>query len=453
MGFPMTKAKALLPGLLYAAISMGMILTSSPLAADEIADLKRQIEMLAQKIEALEQQRQQQAQAKPVETVNVRDVVSRGDIRNSFKIPGTETSMRISGRVETSMIYDVGARPTSRGGDIASARAAILEGTPEYDNRGDTRFTARNSRFGIATSTPTRFGPMRTFIEGDFNGPPNDKGSRAGTSRTAFGIRHAYGELGNVLFGHYWSSYMDRAAFPSKVDGTGPVGRTFVRQGQLRYTHDLGEGQELVFAMENPRADFDGADDENLHDGYPDLISYYQIEQERWHLKFSGLLRRVGVKQTDPLADPFPADDETFAWGLNQSGSFRMPWNDDRFTWYLNAGNGLGRYIDGGNDQGATVTSDGKLDNQFAYGGFLSYKHYWTETLESNIDFGISFFDLNPEEVGDANKRLYSSHMNLIWNPMDKLRFGVEYVWGHRVVHDGRTGDIDRFQLTSWIYF
>ena len=442
----------------FISLHMGLFYTQAN--ADEIDDLKRQIELLTRKIEIMEQEEAAaeaaataQAEAIPVETVDMSKVVMQGDRRNSIKIPGTDTSLSINGRVETSLIYDIGPRPTSRGGDIAAARRAVLEGTPEHENRGDTRLTARNSRFNIQTTTPTRLGLMRTFMEGDFNGLPNNKGSRATTNRTAFGIRHAYGEFsgtyGTVLFGQYWSSFMDRTVFPDKVDGTGPVGRTFIRQGQLRYTKHFEGGGEWAFALENPRADFDDADDENLHDGYPDLVSFYRYETDRWHLQFTGLLRRVGIN--DGL--PGGVKDNTTSWGMNQSGRITLPWNEDEITWYLIWGDGIGRYMEGAANQGTSITADGRLDTQFSYGGFLTYKHWWSDTLHSNIDFGVSYFDLNPEEVADANKELYSSHINLIWDPIDKLSFGIEYIWARREVHDGREGTINRAQFISKIFF
>jgi hypothetical protein len=444
----MIRTQSLTALLLVVSLTLIFGLKSHPVAADEIDDLKRQIEILASKIEQLEQQQQQEASAE-VETLEVKNVVLKGDRPKSIKIPGTDTSLSIGGRLESTFIYDIGPRPTSRGGDIASARRAVLEGTPEFNNRGDTRLTARNSRFNIVTTTPTRFGQLRTFMEGDFNGLPNNKGSRATTNRTAFGIRHAYGQLGNILFGHYWSTFMDRTVFPTKIDGTGPVGRTFIRQPQLRYTHDFGDGGEMAFALENPRADFDGADDENLHDGYPDLISYYRYESDRWHMQFSGVLRRMGINEGIPGG----ARDTVTAWGMNHSTSFLLPGSKDRITWYVLFGNGIGRYMEGGANQGATVTAEGKLDTQFSYGGFITYKHWWTDTLHSSIDLGVSFFNLNPEEVNDANTELYSSHLNLMWTPDDKLQFGIEYIWGKREVHDGRQGTINRTQFTSRIFF
>ena len=271
--------------------------------ADEIAELKRQIDIVAQRIAKLELQESGETEAKetiPIKTVDMKNVVKRGDRRNSILIPGTQTSLSFGGRLETSFIHDFDPRPSSRGGDIASASSAKLPGDPEFKIRGDTHLTARNSVVNIITTTPTRFGQLRTHIEGDFNGPPNNKGSRGTTNRTVFGLRHAYGQLGNVLFGHYWTSYMDRTAFPTKINGTGPVGRTFMRQGQLRYTHQFENGGQWAVALENPYSDFNGADDENSADNYPDLISFYRYEHDRGHVQFAGLLRRVGIEENFP---------------------------------------------------------------------------------------------------------------------------------------------------------
>jgi len=435
--------------LVIATISL---LLTVPAKTDEIAELRKQIELLSAKIDMLEQQRQHQEVRPTVsedETTPPIAVMAGSNLPGSFILPGTSTSMSISGFIQTTLIHDIGPRPTSRGGDVASVHAAVLEDTPEYQNRGDTRFTSRNTRLTIATETPTSFGRIRTTIEGDFNGPPNNKASRATTSRTAFGIRHAYGEVGNFLIGHYWTNFSDNSVFPRKVDGTGPTGRTFMRQGQLRYTHRFDGGKRFAIALENPRGDFENADDDNLHDGLPDLTAHYRHQTDRWHMQFSGMLRQIGIN--DGIQGG--ARDNVTSWGLNHSAAFLLPNSMDRISWYLIAGDGIGRYMDGGVDQGASITQDGKLDTQFGYGGFVTYKHWWTDTLHSNVDFGIGYFSLNPDTPADTNKRLYSSHMNLMWTPIEQLEFGIEYVWAHRKVYDGREGKINRVNATSIFYF
>ena len=431
-------------------LALFMYSTFSPVSADEIADLKKQLEILAQKIEMLEQNRNEaQVLQVSTETVPVKDMVLAGDVPGFWKIPGTDTSMNISGFIRTHMIYDLGPRPSSNGGDVASIRRALLEDDPEYNNRGQVRLGARDARFSIETYTPTDFGQMHTFIQADFKGDPDNKAARATTNRSNANLRHGYGELGNFLMGHTYSAYLDNTVYGDKVDATGPQGRTMVRQAQIRYTHHYDDERELAFAIENPYADFFFANDENSHDGYPDLTMHYRHETDGWMYQFGAMVRRMGIKQVDP----FPADDEVFGWGLNHSGMYWFPEGKDRLTWNVNFGDGIGRYLESGAFQGASITPDGKLDTQFGYGGFMTYKHWWTETISSNLDFGMSAFKLNPDEDPRANKRLYSSHINMIWTPIKQLEFGLEYVWGHREVHDGRTGYVSRLQINSILNF
>lgn len=421
---------------------------TTPASGDELADLKKQLETLMSKVEQLEEKRGEKRTAK-VETIPVEDLVMAGQVPGTWKIPGTDTSIGISGFVRAHAIYDIGPRPSSAGGDVASINRALLEDDPEYNIRGDVRLAGRDARFNIETYTPTNLGLMHIFMQTDFKGDPDNKASRATTNRTAANVRHAYVELGDFLLGQTYSVYLDRSVFGDKVDATGPQGRTMIRQGQIRYTHHFEDGREFAIALENPHADFVDADDENMVDGYPDLAMHYRNETDQRMFQFGAMFRRMGIKQVDPI----PADDSVFSWGLNTSGYYWFPSMRNRLTWYLNFGDGIGRYLEAGRDQGASITADGKLDTQYGYGGFLTFKHLWTDTLSSNFDFGMGFYDLNPEESPDANKRMYSSHVNLIWVPHNQLEFGLEYVWGKREVHDGRKGYVSRLQVNSIFNF
>jgi len=432
--------------MLLVILLTGLIIT--PASGDELADLKKQLETLMAKVENLEEKRSTKQVVK-TETIPVEDIVMAGQVPGTWKIPGTDTSLGISGFVRAHMIYDIGPRPSSAGGDVASIHRALLEDDPEYNIRGDVRLAGRDARFNIETYTPTELGLMHIFMQTDFKGDPDNKASRATTNRTAANVRHAYVELGNFLFGQTYSTFLDRSVFGDKVDPTGPQGRTMIRQGQLRYTHHFDDEREFAIAIENPHADFIDADDESMVDGYPDLAMHYRNENDVWMYQFGAMVRRMGIKQLDPIA----ADDSVTAWGLNTSGYYWFPGNRNRLTWYLNFGDGIGRYLEAGRDQGASITADGKLDTQYGYGGFLTFKHLWTDTLSSNFDFGMGYYDLNPEESPDANKRLYSSHLNLIWVPHDQLEFGLEYVWGKRKVHDGRKGYVNRLMVNSIFIF
>jgi len=434
-----------LPRILLIVFLSGLYM---PASGDELSDLKQQLKTLMAKVEALEEKRDTK-QTEKTEIIPVEDAVMVGQVPGTWKIPGTETSLGISGFVRAHMIYDIGPRPSSAGGDVASIHRALLEDDPEYDIRGDVRLAGRDARFNIETYTPTNLGLMHIFMQTDFKGDPDNKASRATTNRTAANVRHAYAELGNWLFGMTYSTYLDRTVFGDKVDPTGPQGRTMIRQGQLRYTHHFDDNREFAIAIENPHTDFVDADDENSVDAYPDLAMHYRYETGQRMHQFSAMARRIGIKQELPV----PAYDSVMSWGLNTSGYYWFPNGRNRLTWYLNFGDGIGRYLEAGRDQGASITEDGKLDTQFGYGGFVTFKHLWTDTLSSNVDFGFGLYDLNPEETADANKRLLSSHVNLIWVPHDQLEFGLEYVWGKREVHDGRKGYVSRLMMNSIFNF
>jgi hypothetical protein len=439
------KLPAMIAAVLIAALG------TLPVLADEIDDLKAQLAELSRKVEQLEQKQKQEALAAE-RTVPMEKIVLAGEEKGSWNIPGTDTSMRIEGFIRAHMIYDIGARPRSSGGDVASVHTALLPGDEGYDNHGEVRLAGRDARFDIETRTPTRLGAMHTFIQADFKGDPDNLGSRATTNRSAANLRHAYGEFGNFLAGQTYSNYLDSSVLGDKVDATGPTGRTMMRQGQIRYTHHLDDEREFAVALENPHGDFVDADDDNLHDGLPDLTMHYRNETHGWMYQFAGMMRRMGIN------DGMGLKDSATSWALNSSGMYLFPGERNRITWYLNLGDGIGRYLEGGKNQGASITPNGKLDAQFGYGGFMTYKHWWTDTLSSNLDFGMGVYDLNrydvnPYEDPEANRHLYSSHVNVIWTPIEQLEFGLEYVWGRRVVYDGRVGEINRLQINSIFNF
>jgi len=441
-----------------------LLLQISAVAADELKDLKREVAELTRKIELLEQQQVATRKAiEPVVMAEMDDYVVAGNQPGTIKLPGSETSFRFQGFVQADYVYDIGPRPTARGGDAAVVQTAMLEGNPEYEMRGDARLNARNTRLGFVTTTPTAYGLLRTQIDGDFTGPPNDKASRATTSRTTFGLNNAYAEWGNFLTGQAGSNFQDLSVLPIFIAAPGPAGQVFVRQGQVRYTLRFGTGQRLALALENPKGDFADSGDSNLDDGLPDLTVHYRHETDRWHYQFGGLLRRIGIDEGINGGK----DDTVGAWGLTHSGSYKMFDTQDRLSWSLVMGNGLGRYLDISNNQGASLDSEGKLNAQLSYGGFLAYRHWWNTTLQTNMYLGMSVNDVNPplgaghtgagvtdeDNTPDVNRRLYSAHMNLVWFPVERVRLGVEYIWARREVQDGRSGGINRIQMNSLFYF
>lgn len=433
-----------LPRIAAGAIGTLAVVAAGPVVADEVDDLKAQLEALTKKIEQVEQ-RQAETEKKAPAGGALDNVVTGGDFPGSFKLPGTNTSVALSGYVKADFIYDLEAPPAAGGGDFAVISSAPLEGTAAHDKQGESRFHAKETRINITTKTPTEYGQLTTVIEGDFFDENNDQvGTEAIGNKTSFGIRHAYGQFGPLLAGQTWSNFMDITAFAEKVDFTGPAGRTFIRQGQIRYTFKTDGGDAIAIAIENPNGDFNSRADSNIDDTLPDLTGSWRINGDDWHVKLNGLVRQIAIDEGVGGG----SNDETLGWGVGLTGAAIVPGTKkDRVSWYTVYGDGIGRYLEGGNGLGASLSSDGALSTQVGYGGFASYRHWWTDELRTNVVAGASFFDNDSNQPGTANEEIYSGYINLIWSPMPKADIGIEYIYGQRNVEDGRKGEVSRFQV------
>jgi hypothetical protein len=171
----------------------------------------------------------------------------------SFLIPGTNTYLRIGGYVKLDLIDDSGKNP----GDFVLWGKIPTTADGVQNNRpGEVRLQGRQSRFDIETHTPTAWGDLKTYIEGDFFG---DSGAASDvvTNPSTFALRHAYGELGHFLAGQTWSLAMDLDSAPETLDFGGPAGFVFVRQASIRWTQPLGP-VTVAGSIENPEGDYVG---------------------------------------------------------------------------------------------------------------------------------------------------------------------------------------------------
>jgi hypothetical protein len=119
--------------------------------------------------------------------------------------------------------------------------------TTETADGDATRIHARQTRINLDVTGPTSAGPFRAFVEGDFFSDQN-----------GFRMRHAYGTIGEVLGGQTWSTFMDEDAMPETLDFESPVAFPLVRQAQVRWTHQLGDGNYFALALEDPDSDVIG---------------------------------------------------------------------------------------------------------------------------------------------------------------------------------------------------
>jgi hypothetical protein len=148
----------------------------------------------------------------------------------------------------------------------------------EFGEDNNTFAGVRQSRLGFRSSTPTALGELKTIFEFELFGTGVDSG------QTTFRLRHAWGELGRLGAGQYWSPFTDPDAFPNSLEYWGPTGLPWFRNVQLRYTAVQTDTSNLMIAITRPGASGDQgvyADRIELEGIRPDAVHCRRRHSER----------------------------------------------------------------------------------------------------------------------------------------------------------------------------
>ena len=252
--------------------------------ADELSDLRADQQALSANQQLLQQRidqlaaagvPQQQAAVTPGPVVAGAPSIA-GSFPRSFLIPGTNTSLAITGYVK----YDAtewfqGGSPGygSGGSDIyglASLAAAPLNlkgpagsitAAPTF-NPAKRQYwlfknTAADSRFRIETRTPTDIGQVTTVLEMDTQGCTMDTAVCSDLNNGTFAeltrLRLAYATVGGFLAGQAFIPVNDNDAHPELFDFSGDAGQfSFSRAPWIGYTWQLPYGISAQVAAVTP---------------------------------------------------------------------------------------------------------------------------------------------------------------------------------------------------------
>jgi hypothetical protein len=263
-------------GGLIAAIAL---LTGLPAAsADELADLRANQELLQKRIDQLSQA--PPGQAPPYvpgfgpETIKQPGgtPVVGGSFPRSFLIPGTDTSLRIGGFANASVLWYIkGAAPggqlDGQGGNVnqiftdGQGGTGNLGSIPLNNAIGNGRSQAlsisgRQTRFLVDARTPTAWGEAKAYIEIDFsynNTNTTQNNAQAVSSSWLVRLRKGYATLGGLEAGQDTGVLHDPDADPELVDFGGEAtanGRA--REPQVKYTYAGPYGTVFTAGIENP---------------------------------------------------------------------------------------------------------------------------------------------------------------------------------------------------------
>src|SRR5438132_2285261 len=297
----------------------------------------------------------------------------------SFKVPDSDTTITVGGYVKFDAIWsDKSAGVDSVGDQQLNINLVPVGPAAGQHKKDQVTFHARQTRLSLGTSTPTPYGDMTTYIEGDFFGAD---GNESVTNSNGVRVRHAYSALGNFSAGQTWTNFFNEQTYAETLDFGGPVGEIFIRQAQVRWTQKFAGGDWSVSA-ENPesvlavpgsatpfRSDSDHA---------PDFTGRVKFAVARGTYSAGLLARNIHV---DSAAAP-AANSGKWGGAIALTGIVPTIGRDDvRFD--LNIGNAIGRYQVPGFFPDGYLDAAGHIRLAHQASGFIASRQFWTPGLRS----------------------------------------------------------------------
>ena len=307
----------------------------------------------------------------------------------------------------------------------------------EHGPDGNVYAGVRQTRFGVKSSTPTKYGDLKTIFEFELFGTGVDAG------QTTFRLRHAYGELGQFGAGQTWSPFMDIDVFPNSLEYWGPTAMVFFRNVQVRWMPLKGDSR-ITIALERPGASADQGIYSNRielegirpHFNLPDLSWQARLGRKWGYVQAAGIFRKIAWEDTDNVAPNL--SDSVLGWGLNFSSNLYFSKNNTgKFS--LVYGDGIQNYM---NDAPVDIG----IKNNFANPakpilgvplpllGIVAFlDHNWNERFSSSIGYSMLDIQNSDAQAPSAFRQGHYALGNLLYHPVKSVTVGSEFQFGRRV--------------------
>ncbi|HUF44500.1 MAG TPA: porin [Aestuariivirgaceae bacterium] len=442
--------RALLGGVALSVMASGA-------QADELSDLKAQLEALQSRVDQIEQQPAMPALPEGASFITMSrgsaDIAdygfhsaSRDDIpadrgftiaiTPAADLPAPISEVVVYGFVKGDVIYDF---------DKDLGDSFYVPGLWTSSGNGDShiRLHAKQTRFGIRSRTDTAIGQIRTQIEGDFF-----------TDGNRFRLRHGIGHWDmtpnwTLSVGQTWFTAALLPIGVSVVDFSGFAGPNgYGRRAQVRLTYHSGPISWAV-AIEQPSFVSDAK--------WPNLSAYLQFDAPGGHQFI--VTGTVADHRDSPFSD-------NLGWAVQAGANINLAdiatltvgalYGEQEHCAYLNqVGAFCGDFID---------IDKGSVDDFFSdkgWGLMAGLSFGLTDTTTFNVMYGISWLDNEVEFIeGHDSVMVQTVHANILWRPVQQMQLGWEVMWGQYDIDSSddffvgrKDDDAIRAQFGAWFFF
>ena len=208
-----------------------------------------------------------------------------------------ETEIKVGGYVKMdALVSDYSNAPTRGVGDDFFIPSTIQTSGESGDPR--LNLHAKETRFWLKSFTPTERGDITTHFEIDFQ--TGEQGNERVSNSFSPRVRHATLSWDGWTVGQTWSNFFNVSALPDYLDFIGPVGVTFIRQAQIRYTRPAGNG-DWAISLENPETTltpYGGGSRIDADDSsFPDVVVRRNWSGDWGNFSVAALARELKIDQ------------------------------------------------------------------------------------------------------------------------------------------------------------
>ncbi|MGO4704402.1 porin [Microvirga sp. 2MCAF38] len=359
--------------------------------------------------------------AAPVEYVRVCSTYGAG----FFYIPGTETCLRVSGRVRADYLF---GQAFSRASDTVGFRT---RGRIQLDARTATAYGLLRSvvRFEITRSSGTPFGNTGTVGSSS----PN--------------VAEAFVQFGGLTAGRV-TSFFDNGDLP-----TGHMGTLRFSDAPdvdlLAYTFSFGNGFSATLSLEDGLERRNGAVAGAFSYGgqrVPDVVGNVKYTGTWGTAQLSAAVHQIRSANLFTTAGFAQFPDTEYGFAVTGQVGINLPMLAPGDAAWLAAtyANGALGYITGGANNsigvgtlsGPTVDAffnpaTGNVSKSNAWSVAGGFRHYWTPQIRQNVFGSYARFDYsaaaNIAGLPDFNE--WRVGTNVFWSPVSGLDMGVEVLY------------------------
>ncbi|MCG7391391.1 porin [Microvirga sp. ACRRW] len=324
-----------------------------------------------------------------------------------FYIPGTDTCLRVAGRVRAEYRY---AEPDTRFDDSIGFRA---RGRIQLDSR-----------------TATAYGLLRTFVRFEITRDTGVYNSVPGTVTTSPDVDQAFIQFGGLTAGRA-QTFFDNGDLDTQSFGT-------IRWSDqpnvnlLAYTFSFGNGFSATLSLEEPR--FAGREALASSNG---LLAGERAPDVVANLTYSGTWGSATVAgAVHQIRSIFPQVDTEYGFAVTGQATVNLPMLAAGDALWLAAtyADGAAAYLGFGDEvQEATYNlNDGEIDTTRGWQVAAGLRHYWTPDLRSNLFGSFARIEYGSNTAfANSDFDEWRAGTNLIWTPVSGLDLGVEILYAN----------------------